>query len=193
MVWSSAAISMPSTIARKTRLRRWGFTSAPLGSGSAAVCVVVIRSCYARSVAARLTRRRRTRNALSRIQFLPELVHQFQLGLQVVDVVFLVGDDALEQGCAGGVLLLAAHDDAGLEAVQHLVLDRQVGFELLAQRLTDAQREEALVVRQAVQQQDAVGNRLGMPHLVERFSAGVAGQLGEPPVLLHLGVQEVLV
>ena len=94
---------------------------------------------------------------------------------------------------AGAVLLLPAHDDAGLETVHHLVLDRQVGLELLAQRLADAQREEALVVRQAVQQQDAVGDRLGVPHFVERFSAGVLRQLGEAPVLLHLGMQKILV
>ena len=32
-----------------------------------------------------------------------------------------------------------------------------------------------------------------MPHLIERFGAGVARQLGEAPVLLHLGVQKVLI
>src|ERR1700733_13707912 len=175
MVWSRAAISMPSTIARKTKFRRCGLTSAPLVSGSevAAVCALVIRSAYTRSVAG-LTRRRRTRNTLSRVQLLAELVHQLQLRLQVVDVVFLVSDDAFQQEGAGRVLLLAAHDDTGFEPVQHVVFDRQVGLELLAQRLADAQREKPLVVRQPVQQQDAVGDRLGMPHLVERFSAGVA-------------------
>src|SRR5271155_2678502 len=192
MVWSRAASSMPSTIARKTKFRRCGLTSAPLVSGSEVVCALVIRSCYTRSVAG-LTRRRRTRNTLSRVQLFTELVHQLQLGLQVVNVVFLVGDDAFQQEGAGRVLLLAAHDDTGLEPVQHVVFDRQVGLELLAQRLTDAQREQPLVVRQPVQQQDAVGDRLGVPHLIERFSAGVACQLGEAPVLLHLGVQKVLI
>src|ERR1700722_8299585 len=192
MVWSSAARSMPSTIARKTKLRRCGLTSAPLVSGSEVVCAFVIRSCYTRSVAG-LTRRRRTRNTLSRVQLFTELVHQLQLGLQVVNVVFLVGDDAFQQEGAGRVLLLAAHYDTGLEPVQHVVFDRQVGFELLTQRLTNAQREKPLVVRQPVQQQDAVGDRLGMPHLIKRFGAGVARQFGETPVLLHLGVQKVLI
>src|ERR1700689_4872336 len=192
MVWSSAASSMPSTIARKTTFRRCGLTSAPLVSGSEVVCALVIRSSYTRSVAG-LTRRRWTRNTLSRVQLFTELVHQLQLGLQVVNVVFLVGDDAFQQEGAGRVLLLTAHDDTGLEPVQHVVFDRQVGLELLAQRLTDAQREQPLVVRQPVQQQNAVGDRLGVPHLIERFGAGVACQLGEAPVLLHLGVQKELI
>jgi hypothetical protein len=32
-----------------------------------------------------------------------------------------------------------------------------------------------------------------VPHLVDRLALGVCGELGEAPVLLHLGVQEVLV
>ena len=34
---------------------------------------------------------------------------------------------------------------------------------------------------------------LRVVHLLERLFAGVFGQFGEPPVVLHLGVQEVLV
>lgn len=108
-------------------------------------------------------------------------------------MLFLVGNDLLEQERAGAVLLGPAHDDAGLQALHHLVFDGQVGLELFAQRLADPQREQPLVVRQAVEQQDAVGDRLGVPHLVEGFLAGVLRQLGEAPVFLHLGMQEVLV
>src|SRR6201992_4484922 len=129
MVWSRAASSMPSTIARKTKFRRCGLTSTPLLSGSEVVCAFVIRSCYTRSVAG-LTRRRRTRHPLSRVQLCAELVHQLRLRLQVVDVVFLVGDDAFEQERAGRILLLAAHDHTRLEPVHAVVFDRQAGLQL---------------------------------------------------------------
>jgi hypothetical protein len=43
MVWSSAAISIPSMIARKTKLRRRGLISAlpDQASGVAAICAVL--------------------------------------------------------------------------------------------------------------------------------------------------------
>src|SRR5271157_2968706 len=55
------------------------------------------------------------RYALRRVQFLPQLLHQLQLRLEVVDVFFLVGNDLLQQDGAGAVLLFAAHDDSRLE------------------------------------------------------------------------------
>lgn len=86
-----------------------------------------------------------------------------------------------------------AHDDSWLETIQHVVFDRQIGLKLLAERLADTQRTDALVVRQTIQQQDAIGDFLGVPHFVERLRAGVGRQLGKTPVVLHLGVQKVLV
>src|SRR5271154_2466509 len=71
-------------------------------------------------------------HTLRQVQLLAELPHQLELCLQVVDVLLFVSDDLLQQDGAGAVLLLPAHDDSGLEAVQHLVFDRQIGLELLA-------------------------------------------------------------
>src|SRR5947209_11878443 len=131
MVWSSAASSIPSKIATKTKLRRCGPTSAPLlsWSGEVVACARVIGGSYTRS--AGLTDRRRTCDTLSRVELFTELVHQLQLRLQVVHVIFLVGHNAFHQRRAGRVLLLAPHGDSGRSTVQHVVLDRQVGFELL--------------------------------------------------------------
>ena len=67
------------------------------------------------------------------------------------------------------------------------------GLELLAQRLADTQREQPLVVGQPVEQEDAVGDPLRVVHLLERLFTGVLRELGEPPVVLHLRVQEILV
>ena len=43
-------------------------------------------------------------------------------------------------------------------------------------RLADAQREEPLVVRQALEEQDAVGQHLRVTHLVDRLGARVRRQ-----------------
>ncbi len=71
------------------------------------------------------------------------------------------------------------------QPVDGLDLDQHVGVELLLDRLADAQREQPLEVRQAVEEQDAVGEHLGVAHLVDRLVPGVRGQLRVAPVLLH--------
>src|ERR1700686_2862725 len=69
------------------------------------------------------TSARGTGHALRRVQLLTQFVHQLKLRLQVIDVLLLVGRDALQQHRARGVLLRPAHDDAGFEAVDDVVLD----------------------------------------------------------------------
>jgi hypothetical protein len=64
---------------------------------------------------------------------------------------------------------------------------------LLAHGLPDPQGEQPLVVGQAVEEQDPVGEQLRVPHLIDRLGACVRGEPGQPPVRLHPGVQEVLV
>src|SRR5690606_27623535 len=83
--------------------------------------------------------------------------------------------------------------DARPEPFHDAQLDLQVGLELLAHGLADVERAEALVVGQPFEEQDAVGEALGVAHLLDRLFPGVRGELGVAPVLLHLGVQEVLV
>ena len=107
--------------------------------------------------------------------------------------LFLVGEDGFQQVGAGAVLLLPAHEDTRPQALGYLILDSEVGLELLTQCLSDPQREQPLVIGQAVEQQDAVGDLLRMLHFFERLFAGVRGHLGEAPAVLHLGMQEILV
>src|SRR6185312_4439695 len=179
MVWSSAASSMPSTTATKIRLRRCGLISSPLAAESAAgvawstAALGLVMPGPTVPTSARPRSAGWPGDALRRVQLHAQLVHQLQLRLQVVDVLFLVGHDVLEEGGGGGILLFPAQDDGRLEPVHHLVFDGQVGLELLAYRRAGAHREEALVVRQPVEQQDAVGDRLGVPHLVKGLGAGV--------------------
>src|SRR5690606_23925657 len=59
--------------------------------------------------------------------------------------------------------------------------------------LADAQLAQVLEVGQAVEEQDALGQLVGMLHLVDRLVVLVLGEFLQPPVLQHPGVQEVLV
>jgi hypothetical protein len=54
-------------------------------------------------------------------------------------------------------------------------------------------QEQLLVVRETLQEQDAVGDPPRVPHLLDGFFPSVLGELRESPVGLHLGVQEVLI
>ena len=105
----------------------------------------------------------------------------------------LVGQDLLEEVRGRRVFLLAAHDDAGLQPGHHFVLDREVGLELFSHSLAHPQRKQPLVIRQSVENQYAVGDLLGVLHFIEGLGTRMGGQFGESPVLLHLGMQEILV
>jgi hypothetical protein len=127
------------------------------------------------------------------VELLAEVVQERQLRLEVVDVVLLVGEDLLEQPLAGVVADLVAVGDGRAQPVDDLDLDRHVRLELLADGLAHAEREQPLVVGQALEEEDAVGQPLRVGHLLDRLGTGVRRELRVAPVLLHLRVQEVLV
>ena len=54
---------------------------------------------------------------------LAELVDQPQVGLEVVDVLLLAGEDVLEEVCGGGVALLPAHPNSGTQSFDDFQLD----------------------------------------------------------------------
>ncbi len=108
-------------------------------------------------------------------------------------MLLLVLEDRLEDVGRGDVALGPHHLHAAPQPVDRLDLDLPVRLEHLGDRLPDPHVEQPLVVRQPFEEQDAVGEHFGVPHLVERLGAGVGGELRPAEVLLHLGVQEVLV
>src|SRR5580692_2768551 len=104
---------------------------------------------------------------LGDVVLLAEQGEQPLLGLQVVDVLFLVAENCLEDIRAGHIAHAAHVLDAAPEPVHRLHLHRQIRLEHLADGLADAEREQALEVRQPVEKQDPVRQRLGVPHLVD--------------------------
>ncbi len=69
----------------------------------------------------------------------------------------------------------------GAQPLDDLQLDGQVGLQLLADGLTDPQLEDPLVVGQAFEEEDTVGDLLRVPHLVDRLRARVRRELREAP------------
>jgi hypothetical protein len=80
-----------------------------------------------------------------------------------------------------------------VEAVDGRVLELDVELQLLGDGLAHAHRVEALHVGDAVEVEDAVDDDVGVLHLVDRLVAAVLAEAAVPPVVAHLGVDEVLV
>ena len=69
----------------------------------------------------------------------------------------------------------------------------EVGFDDLLDRLPDAQRIEILHVGEAVEEEDAVDELVGVPHLLDGFLAPLLGEVLEAPIVQQAIVQPVLV
>jgi membrane protease YdiL (CAAX protease family) len=116
-----------------------------------------------------------------------------ELGFDPVDVLFLGAEDALEQRAAAVVADLLAVGDGFPQQRQAFHLQLQVALEHFLDGLADVELTEILQVGQTLEKQDALHQFVGMLHLVDGLFALLLGQALEPPVLQHLGVQEVLV
>jgi hypothetical protein len=73
------------------------------------------------------------------------------------------------------------------------VLELEVTLQNLLHVFADHELAETLQVREPFEEQDALDERVGMLHFVDRLVVLVLAELVEPPVLQHAGVQEVLV
>ena len=89
--------------------------------------------------------------------------------------------------------LREAQGDAVAEPGERLALDAEVGLELLLHGLADAQRAETLQVGNPFEVEDALDERLGVLHLLDRLVADLLAESPVAPVVAHLGVDEVLV
>ena len=70
--------------------------------------------------------------------------------------------------------------DRARELAQRLQLQLEVGLEDLLDILADVQPAEHLEVGQAVEEQDALGEPVGMLHLVDRFGRSNSASLWTP-------------
>ena len=127
------------------------------------------------------------------VVLLADAIDQRQLRLDPVDVFFFGREDVGEQLAADDVLDALAVDDAFAQHRQRFQFQRQVAGEHFARRFADAQLAQRLEVRQALEEENALRQLVGMLHLVDGLVVFVLGEFLQAPVLQHLGVQEVLV
>ena len=127
------------------------------------------------------------------IVLLAQRLHQRQLGLQEVDMLLGVLEDLRQQFAADIVLGLLALLDPGNQHGAAGGLDRKVGGQAFGHVLADRQLVQVLQVGQAVQEQDALDELVGVLHLADRFVIGDLAQTLEAPVLVHAGMQEILI
>src|SRR3546814_5284907 len=71
-----------------------------------------------------------------------------------------------------------------------LFLDREVGLEDFLDRFADAQAAEQLEVGEATKEEDAVGELVGMLHLVDRLFAFERGEAFDAPIVEHARSEE---
>jgi len=74
-----------------------------------------------------------------------------------------------------------------------LDFELEVAIELLPDVAPDGELHELGHAGRAIQEEDALDERLGVLHFVDRFFLDVIREVAVVPVLAHLGMQEVLV
>ena len=106
---------------------------------------------------------------------LADLADQLELRLEPVDVLLLGDEDLLEQ-LAGAVVADLATQTAMplLSRSTASYSSCEVALELLGHRLADAHRAEPLQVGDALEEQDALDELVGVLHLVDRLVADLA-------------------
>src|SRR5690606_10336978 len=119
--------------------------------------------------------------------------NHLELRLEEVDMLLLALENSFEDLAADEIAHALAMLDRVLEQRDRFHLQREIGLEDLLDRLADLELVDGLEVGKAFEKQDAVRQRVGVLHLVDRFLPLVLGELLDSPVLQHAVVQPVLV
>lgn len=114
-------------------------------------------------------------------------------GFQPVDVFFGVVQDHLEQFARDVIAMLFAGGDAFLDGLVGRLLQLQVTLQHFLGVLADHQLVQRLQVGQAVEHQDAVDQLVSVLHFADGFGVFLGTDLVQAPVLVHAGMQEILV
>ena len=102
-------------------------------------------------------------------------------------------EDRLEEFTADEVAGLLAVSDRRLQHRMRGALELQIAGERFRHALADQQLDQILQVGQAVEEEDAFHQLVGVLHLVDRLVVLVLAELLEAPVPEHARMQEILV
>src|SRR5690554_6289425 len=111
----------------------------------------------------------------------------------MVDMPFFVGQQVTEQITRDIVLDLFAVFDGLDVVVAPVMLDLEIALEHFADVFTNVQFAEVLQVGNAFEEQNTVDQLLGMLHLFDGLVVLPLGQFLQAPVLVHFGMQKILV
>jgi 1-deoxyxylulose-5-phosphate synthase len=120
-------------------------------------------------------------------------VEQLELGLEEVDVAFLVAEQFLEQMHAHIVAQGLAEFARGFVGLAGVVFTGEVGLEHFLDGLADAERCNPLQVRMAFEEDDALDELVGVMHLFDGFGALLGGKLLHTPIGEQAEMHPVLV
>src|ERR1700687_33300 len=116
-----------------------------------------------------------------------------ELGFEEVDVVLLVLHQALEQIARDVILDAVAVGRRFLIKATGAHLGGEVALDDFLDVLADPQGIEHLHVGKPVEEQDAIGEAVGVVHLLDGFLAPLLGQLQQTPIVQHPIMQPILV
>src|SRR4051812_18184309 len=112
-----------------------------------------------------------------RIELQAKLIDQIELGLEEIDVAFLVCHQCLEQVARGIILDACAVGRGFLIERARAELGLEIDFEDFLDVLPDVQGIEHLHVGKALKKDDAVDEFVGVHHFLDRFLAPFLGEL----------------
>src|SRR6185295_14322802 len=118
---------------------------------------------------------------------------QLELGFEEVDMLLLAGEDGFEQFATDEIADILAMDDGAAQLLDRLALEVEVGAQDLLDRLADPKAAEHLEIGKALEEQDSVGQPVGMLHLVDRFVPLIIGEPLHAPIGEHPVVEPILV
>ena len=127
------------------------------------------------------------------IELEPDPLDQIELGFEEIDVIFLVLHQALEQIARDVVLDAVAVGRGLLIERAGTDLGGKIAFEDFLDVLSDPQGIEHLHVGKTVEKQDAVGEAVGVVHLLDGFLAPLLGHFQEAPMVQQPEMQPVLI
>src|SRR3984893_14680416 len=127
------------------------------------------------------------------IELEPDPPDQVKLGFEEVDVVLLVLHQAFEQIARDVVLDAVAVGRRFLIKATGADLGGEVALDDFLDVLPDPQGIQHLHVGKPVEEQDAIGEPIGVMHLLDGFLAPLLGQLQQTPVVQHPKMQPILV
>jgi hypothetical protein len=118
---------------------------------------------------------------------------QVELTFERVDMLFLIFEDIAEQVPTHIVANALGMRDRALELGNCLAFELEIRIQYLLDRLADPEPPEHLEIGKAFEEQDPVGQAIGMLHLVDRLLPFELGEPGNAPICEQPIVKPILI